>query len=280
VRADIRAKRDVFFAAIGKTPLTMGILNLTPDSFSDGGLYYSTDGAFARARRLVDDGCAILDIGAESTRPSATPVSGDEEINRLSPAFERIVEGVAAPVSIDTSKATVAAAACRLGAAVVNDVWGLQKDPAIADVAAEAEAGVVITHNRATKDPAVDIVSDIRSFFDRSLTIAERAGIPKTRIILDPGLGFAKTSEQNLRAFREVAKLRDYGLPLLIGASRKKFLGSLTGNGVEGSLAGSITINLLAAAAGATIFRVHDVAENLAALSLFAQLRPSIDKIS
>jgi dihydropteroate synthase len=280
MKADIRGKRDVFFAAIGKTPLTMGILNLTPDSFSDGGLYSSPDAALARARQLVDDGCAIVDIGAESTRPDATPIRAEDEINRLSAAFERIVEGVAAPVSIDTSKTSVAAAACRLGAAVVNDVWGLQKDPAIADVAAEAEAGVVITHNRATKDGAVDIVGDIRSFFDRSLAIAERAGIPKARTILDPGLGFAKTSEQNLLAFRELAKLRDYGLPLLIGASRKKFLGSLTGNGVEGSLAGAITINLLAAVAGAAIFRVHDVAENLAALSLFARLSPSAVKVS
>jgi dihydropteroate synthase len=280
MRADIRAKRDVFFAAIGKTPLVMGVLNLTPDSFSDGGLYCSPDAAFARARQLADEGCAIVDVGAESTRPEAAQISDVEEARRLSPAFERIVEGVATPVSIDTSKATVAAMACRLGAAVINDVWGLQKDPAIADIAAEAEAGVVITHNRATKDRAADIVGDIRSFFDRSLDIAERAGIPATRIILDPGLGFAKTSRQNLLAFREIAKLADYRLPVLIGASRKRFLGSLTGNGVEGSLAGSITVNLLAAAAGAAIFRVHDVAENLAALSLFARLRQPAAKIS
>jgi dihydropteroate synthase len=275
MRADIRAKRDVFFDGIGKTPMTMGVLNLTPDSFSDGGLFSSADAAFARARQLVAEGCAIVDIGAESTRPGAAPVSVSEEADRLSPVLERIVEGVSTPVSIDTSKATVAAMACRLGAAIVNDVWGLQRDPAIADVAAEAEAGVVITHNRPTKDRAVDIVSEMRSFFDRSLAIAERAGIPLARVILDPGLGFAKTSRQNLLAFQEIAGLvADYRLPVLIGASRKRFLGSLTGNGVEGGLAGTIAVNLAAAAAGAALFRVHDVAENVAALSLFARLFP------
>jgi dihydropteroate synthase len=274
MRDEIRAKRDAFFAAIGNIPLVMGILNLTPDSFSDGGLHQSPGAAFARARQMVEEGCAIVDIGAESTRPGNTPVNEQDEIDRLLPVLERIIDGVDAPVSIDTTKAKVAMIACRLGVVLVNDVWGLQKDPAIADVAAEFEAGVVITHNREEKDPAADIISDMRVFFDRSLGIAERAGVPRARTILDPGIGFAKTAQQNLRAFGEVGKLAaDYGLPVLIGASRKRFLGSLTGDGSEGRLVGSIAVNLAAAAAGAAIFRVHDVAENVTALKLFAQLR-------
>ena len=191
----------------------------------------------------------------------------------LAPVLEHLINGVDIPVSIDTTKAIVAALACRLGAVLINDVWGLQKDPAMAEAAAEAEAGVVITHNRAEKDESVDIIADIRRFFDRSLEIAARAGVPPARIILDPGVGFAKTARQNLLAVAGVAKFRDYGLPVMIGASRKRFLGSLTGDGVEGSLIGSIAVNLAAAAAGAAIFRVHDVAENVAALNLYARLR-------
>jgi dihydropteroate synthase len=271
--AEARARRDAFFAAIGKTPLIMGILNLTPDSFSDGGRFQSPELALAHARRMVEDGCAIVDVGAESTRPEATPVTERQEIARLAPALERIINGLGVAVSIDTTKAIVAALACRLGAVIVNDVWGLQKDPAMADTAAEAEAGVVITHNRAEKDESVDIIADMRRFFDRSLEIAAKAGVPRTRVILDPGIGFAKTSRQNLQAVAGIAKFDDYGLPMLVGASRKRFLGSLTGNGVEGSLVGSIAVNLAAAAAGAAIFRVHDVAENAAALNLYARLR-------
>jgi dihydropteroate synthase len=271
--AEARARRDAFFAAIGKTPLIMGILNLTPDSFSDGGRFQSPDLALAHARRMVEDGCAIVDVGAESTRPEATPVTERQEVARLAPALERIIDGLGVAVSIDTTKAIVAALACRLGAVIVNDIWGLQRDPAMAETAAEAEAGVVITHNRAEKDESVDIIADMRRFFDRSLEIAAKAGVPLTRVILDPGIGFAKTARQNLQAVAGIAKFGDYGLPMLVGASRKRFLGSLTGNGVEGSLVGSIAVNLAAAAAGAAIFRVHDVAENAAALNLYARLR-------
>jgi dihydropteroate synthase len=255
----------------------MGILNLTPDSFSDGGRFQAPDAALAHARRMAQEGCAIIDIGAESTRPEATPVAAREELERLAPALEHIVAGVPIAVSIDTSKAVVAAAACRAGAVLINDVWGLQRDPEIADVAAEFAAGVVITHNRREKDPALDIIADIRRFFDHSLDIAARAGVPRARIILDPGVGFAKTAQQNLRAVAGLAKFADYGLPLLIGASRKRFLGSLTGDGVEGGLIGSVAVNLAAAAAGAKIFRVHDVAENVVALNLFARLRAAAE---
>ena len=273
MRAESRERRDAFFGAIGKDPIVMGILNLTPDSFSDGGRFQSPDLSLAHARQMARDGCAILDIGAESTRPGAAPVPEKEEIARLERTLEQISNGVDAPFSIDTTKANVAAFACRLGAIVVNDVWGLQKDPGMASAVADTEAGVVITHNRAEKDADIDIIADMRRFFDRSLEMAARAGIPQDRIILDPGIGFAKTARQNLLAITGIAKLADYHLPVLIGASRKRFLGSLTGDGVEGSLVGSIAVNLAAAAAGASIFRVHDVAENVAALKLFAKLR-------
>jgi dihydropteroate synthase len=275
MRDEIRAKRDAFFAAIGNIPLVMGILNLTPDSFSDGGLHQSPGAAFARARQMVEEGCAIVDIGAESTRPGNTPVNEQDEIDRLLPVLERIIDGVDAPVSIDTTKAKVAMIACRLGVVLVNDVWGLQKDPAIADVAAEFEAGVVITHNREEKDPAADIISDMRVFFDRSLGIAERAGVPRGRVILDPGIGFAKSSRQNRDCITRLGELKDYGLPVLIGSSRKQFLGSLTGDGSEGTLVGTVTVSLAAIAAGASIIRVHDVAEHAAALKVFQALTSS-----
>jgi len=271
--AEAHARRDAFFGAIGKTPLVMGILNLTPDSFSDGGLYLAPEMALAQARRMVAQGCAIVDIGAESTRPDATPVGEQEELARLEPVLGDIIASVGVACSIDTTKARVAALACRLGAVVVNDVWGLQKDPAMADVVAEAEAGLVIMHNRAQKDDAIAMGADLRRFFDRSLAIADKAGIPRQRILLDPGIGFAKTAQQNLDAFARIADLAGYGLPVLVGASRKRFLGSITGDGVEASPLGSITVNLAAAAAGAAVFRVHDVAEHVAALRLFATLR-------
>ncbi len=197
MRTEARARRDAFFGAIGKAPLVMGILNLTPDLFSDGGRFQLPDRALAHARRMVEEGCAIIDVGAESTRPEATPVTQEQEIAQLAPVLEHLINGVDIPVSIDTTKAIVAALACRLGAVLINDVWGLQKDPAMAEAAAEAEAGVVITHNRAEKDESVDIIADIRRFFDRSLEIAARAGVPPARIILDPGVGFAKTARQN-----------------------------------------------------------------------------------
>ncbi|MGA8396264.1 MAG: dihydropteroate synthase [Pseudolabrys sp.] len=182
---------------------------------------------------MVVDGCDIVDIGAESTRPEAEAIDEAEELARL----DRVIAEFAAldvPVSIDTTKSAVAARALSRGAVLVNDVWGLQKDPRMADTVAEAEAAVVIMHNRAEKDKNLDIIADIRRFFERSLSIAARAGIPKQRTILDVGIGFAKTSRQNRDAIVRLSELNDYGLPIMVGASRKRFLGSLTGDGVEG----------------------------------------------
>jgi len=271
--AVVRAKRDAFLQKIGTRPLVMGILNLTPDSFSDGGRFQAPGAAIARAEKLVADGCDIVDVGGESTRPGAAPVSAEEELERVTPVVAALAPRLEAPLSIDTYKAAVAARAIELGAILVNDVWGLQKDPAMAETVAAGQAALVIMHNRAEKDDGLDIVADIRQFFDHSLALAARADIPGDRIILDPGIGFGKTSRQNRDVIARLARLTDYRLPILIGTSRKAFLGSLTQDGAEASPSGTIAANLAAAAAGAAIFRVHDVAENVAALRVFHILR-------
>src|SRR5262249_12409702 len=242
----------------------MGIVNVTPDSFFDGGRLQNVDAAVAHARKLVAEGAAIVDVGGESARPGAVPITAADELARIEPVLARLADSIDAPFSIDTSKAEVAARALELGAIAVNDVWGLQKDAAMADVVAAAEAIVVVMHNRADKDETIDIVADIRRFFDASLRVAAKAGIPKDRVILDPGIGFAKTSRQNRDAIARLGELTDYGLPILVGASRKAFLGSLMEDRAEASLSGTIAANLAAAAAGATIFRVHEVAEHVA----------------
>ena len=263
MQKDLRAKRDAFLAKIGSRAIIMGILNLTPDSFSDGGRFQNLDTALAQAKKMVAEGCDIVDVGGESTRPGATPVLEAEELARV----------LDAPLSIDTYKAPVARRAADLGAILINDVWGLQHDAGMADAVAETETAVVIMHNRPQRDAAIDILSDIRRFFDRSLTLAEAAGIPRGRIILDPGVGFGKTSRQNVEAVARIGELRDYGLPVLIGVSRKSFLGSLIEVGVEGRLIATVAANLAAAASGAAIFRVHDVAEHVAALKVFDTIR-------
>jgi dihydropteroate synthase len=262
-------KRDAFLAAVERRPVIMGIVNVTPDSFSDGGKFNTYDGALAQARKLVAEGADIIDIGAESTRPGHVPVGEDEELARLRPVLADFVQAIDKAVSIDTYKAAVARYAIDVGAAVVNDVWGLQKDPAMADTVAEGGAAIVIMHNRTEIDPQIDILADLRRFFDQSLARAERAGIPRRHIILDPGIGFGKTKEQNLAALRDLGTLRDYGLPLLVGVSRKSIFGLLLGAEVESRLIGTIAANLIAATHGASIFRVHDAAEHAAAFKVF-----------
>lgn len=272
MQADARAKRDAFLNRIGTKPLIMGILNVTPDSFFDGGRFQDRRGALSHARQMMTAGADIIDVGAESTRPDATPVTEVEELARLDPLLPDLAK-LDIPLSIDTTKSRVAARALSLGAVMVNDVSGLQKDDRMADTIADAEAAVVVMPNRREKDESLDIIADIRRSFDRSLAIAERAGIPKQRIILDVGIGFGKTSLQNRDAIVRLSELKDYGLPLMIGASRKRFLGKLTGDGSEGTLAGTVAVSLAAIAAGADIVRVHDVAEHAAALRVFRELR-------
>ena len=273
MRADLRAKLDAFLHKIKSRPAVMGVLNVTPDSFSDGGRFQAFDAAVARAQAMVGEGCDIVDVGAESTRPAAAPVPEAEELARLEPLLTELARVLDAPLSVDTYKAAVAARAAEIGAVVINDVWGLQRDVKMADVVAQAQAAVVITHNRAERDATVDIVADIRRFFDRSLALAARAGIRNEAIILDPGIGFGKTARQNVEALASIPNFKDYGFPILVGASRKAFLGSLTGDGIEATLAGTMAVSLVAAAAGASIFRVHDVAEHVAALRVFDVIR-------
>jgi dihydropteroate synthase len=278
MRAEVRAKRDAFLHKLKSRPAVMGILNVTPDSFSDGGRFQAFDAAIAHAKSMVVAGCDIVDIGGESTRPSATPVSEAEELARVGEVLRALADLLDVPLSIDTSKAAVAARAIATGAAVINDVWGLQKDRDMAAVVAETDAALIIMHNREEKDERVDILADIRRFFDRSLALAAKAGIPEEVIILDPGIGFGKTSRQNVEAVARIPDLKEYGLPILVGASRKAFLGSLTGDGIEATLIGTVAANLVAAAAGASIFRVHDVAEHVAALRIFHSMHGNVTR--
>jgi dihydropteroate synthase len=255
-------------------PLVMGVLNVTPDSFSDGGRFLEPAAAVAQARRLADEGADIIDVGAESTRPygGAVPVSLDEERDRLAAVLPAIV-GLGVPVSIDTMKAPLAAWALGAGAAIVNDVWGLQGDPDMARVIADHGAPVIIMHNRDKADPAIDIVDAVTEFFSRSLDIAWQAGIARERIVLDPGIGFGKTPEQSLACIARLDAWRGFNLPLLVGASRKRFISAIAPAEPNERLGGSLAAHLMAAENGAAIIRVHDVAPTVQALAVAAAIR-------
>jgi dihydropteroate synthase len=266
-RLAMSERRDRFLALLGTRSVIMGILNITPDSFSDGGKFLHLDAAMDQAKKLAAEGADIIDVGAESTRPGHTPVESEEELARLEPILGTLTSSIDTPFSIDTSKAKVARRATEIGASVVNDVWGLQRDPAMADTVAETGAAAVLMHNRDGVDPGLDIVADMRRFFDRSLRLARDAGIPRARLILDPGIGFGKSRAQNFTALANLATLKDYGLPILVGVSRKSLLAGLSP--VETSLVRTLAANLAAAANGASIFRVHDAAEHVAAFKVF-----------
>lgn len=268
MRAAQRAKRDAFLDKIRTRPVVMGVLNVTPDSFSDGGRFIAADAAVSHATQMWEEGADIVDIGGESTRPGALPVTEAEEFARIQFILAELGNREI-PISIDTYKANIAVRALDLGAVVVNDVWGLQKDPAMADAVAAAGAAVVIMHNRAEKDSTIDIIADIRRFFTHSLTLADKAGIPRTRIVLDPGIAFGKTARQNVEVIVRLRELMDFDCPILIGVSRKAFLGSLVEGAIESTPIGTIAASLAACAAGASLFRVHDVAEHVAALKVF-----------
>ena len=257
-----------------KRPLVMGVLNVTPDSFSDGGRFLDPAAAIAQAQRLAAEGADILDVGAESSRPygNAVAVPLDEERARLAPILPAVV-ALGIPVSIDTMKAAVAAWALETGATIVNDVWGLQRDPDMAHVVAAHDAPVIVMHNRDAADPRIDIVADVTAFFERSLAIAARAGIARERIVLDPGIGFGKTPEQSLTCIARLDAWRGFGLPLLVGASRKRFIHSIVPSEPAERLGGSLAAHLLAVENGAAIIRVHDVAPTVQALAVAAAIR-------
>ncbi len=268
----IAAGRDRFLSLIGTRPVIMGIVNVTPDSFSDGGLFATREAALAQAKKLVADGADIVDVGAELTRPGHTALSADEEWARLKPLLAALVAEAGVPVSIDTYKAETARRALGQGVCVVNDVWGLRRDPDMASVIAQSGAAVVVMHNREAVDSGIDIVDDMKRFFEHSLDIARRAGVPERHILLDPGIGFGKSREQNYQALRAVPQLLALGFPLLIGVSRKSLFKGLGDGLLEGRLVGTLAANLLAARDGAQVFRVHDAAEHRAAFEVLQAL--------
>ena len=245
----------------------MGVVNVTPDSFSDGGLFLDPDAAVRHGLELDAEGAAILDIGGESTRPRAAPVSAEEELRRVLPVTTGLVSaGVGAHISIDTSKAIVAAEALRAGATIVNDVTALRGDPEMGSVVASTGAALCLMHmlgdpRTMQEDPRYeDVVGEVKAFLEERMDVAIAAGVPEERIILDPGIGFGKTVAHNLELLRRLDELVAIGRPVLIGTSRKSFLGRITGRDVDHRLAGTIATNVLAYTRGAQIFRVHEVA--------------------
>jgi dihydropteroate synthase len=255
-------------------PLVMGVLNLTPDSFSDGGKFIDPERAIAHARAMIAEGADIIDIGAESTRPygGAVQVDAAEERRRLEPVLATAC-ALGTPVSIDTMKAEVARWALAQGAAMVNDVWGLQRDPDMAAVVAEHRIPLVIMHNRDAADASLDIMADIEAFFARSLAVAAQAGIATERIVLDPGIGFGKTPGQSIEAIARLRRLERFGRPLLVGASRKRFIDTISPAPPDRRLGGSVAAHVLAVLDGAAIIRAHDVAETVQALKVVAAIR-------
>jgi dihydropteroate synthase len=255
-------------------PAVMGVLNVTPDSFSDGGQFAAPDLALAQARKLIAEGADIIDIGAESTRPygGSQPVSVEEELRRLQPVLADVV-ALGVPVSIDSMKSEVVAWALDTGAAIANDVWGLQRDGGMAALVASRHSPVIIMHNRDRADPAIDIMKDISAFFTRSLDIAGKAGVSPEQIVLDPGIGFGKTPAQSMTALARLNELRVFGLPLLVGASRKRFISTVSPSEPHQRLGGSIAAHLIAAQGGAAIIRTHDVAETVQALRVATAIR-------
>jgi dihydropteroate synthase len=254
-------------------PAVMGVLNVTPDSFSDGGQFATPERALAQARRMIDEGADIIDIGAESTRPyGSEPISADEELQRLKPVLSEVV-ALGVPVSIDSMKSAVVAWALDQGAVIANDVWGLQRDPAMAGLVAAREVPVIIMHNRDSADPAIDIMKDIAAFFARSLDIAAKGGVSPGKIVLDPGIGFGKTAEQSMIALARLSELQSFGLPLLVGASRKRFISTVAPSEPQERLGGSIAAHLIAAQAGARIIRTHDVSETVQSLQVAAAIK-------
>jgi dihydropteroate synthase len=254
-------------------PVVMGIVNVTPDSFSDGGLWLDPEKAIAHARAIADAGAGILDIGGESTRPGSLPVAADEQLRRVVPVLEGL-RGIGARLSIDTTKAAVAQAALDRGADIVNDVTALRDDPDLAGVVADRGCTVCLMHmlgepRTMQEDPQYDdVVDDVRAFLEERLRSAVDAGIAEDKVWLDPGIGFGKTVDHNLQLLQRLHELTTLGRPIVVGTSRKGFIGTITGQEVEGRVPGTIATNVIALANGAEVFRVHDVAAVAQALAV------------
>ncbi|MBC2886668.1 dihydropteroate synthase [Ochrobactrum sp. CM-21-5] len=254
---------------LGAASVIMGILNVTPDSFSDGGRHNDFDRALAAADKMLQDGAAIIDVGGESTRPGGAAVDAETEAMRVIPVVEALAKRGDCLISIDTYRASTARRAVEAGAHIVNDVWGLQREPEIAEVAKATEAGLVIMHTSRDRATDTDVIADQFAFLDASLKIADKAGIDRSRIMLDPGFGFGKSQDEDLRLMARASELQRFGYPLLVGTSRKRFIGTITGEADPslrdvGTAATSVALRL----AGADIFRVHNVAFNRDALAV------------
>ncbi len=273
----IFAAHDGRLTGYGRS-LVMGIVNVTPDSFSDGGAFYDSQSAISHARRLAEEGADILDIGGESTRPQAHPISAEEEWARVGPILKQLSPLVSCPISIDTYKAQTANHALALGASIVNDVWGLQHDPDMAAVIADHGASVILMHNQRHIDPHLDIIATVLRFLDHSLTLANKAGIPMHRIAVDPGIGFGKTLEQNLDLIVGLDQLKSLGLPVLLGASRKSMIDKIVPNPPHRRLPGTLAVHSVGILRGADIIRTHDVAEAVQAARITDRLRERLKR--
>lgn len=259
---------------IGGDPVMVGILNLTPDSFHDGGKFIAPEAALAHAGRLAAEGAAVIDVGGQSTRPGHREITAEEEIARVAPVIARLAAQERVPISVDTYKPAVARAALDAGAHLLNDVYGLQRDPELARVAAEFGCPVIVMHHDAAfRETAGATIERIGAFFQRSLTIAARAGIAPERVILDPGIGFAKTDAQNLEILGRLSELKTLGCPLLLGASRKSVIGHLLALPSEERLEGTLAVTALAVWQGVEFIRVHDVRANLRAAKTARAIR-------
>ena len=243
----------------GQRTYIMGIINMSPDSFSGDGLGSDIEVAKAQARRFIAEGADIIDIGGESTRPGSEPISLDEELKRVIPAIERLAGDLAVPISIDTSKSAVASRALDAGARMINDVWGLKQDPRLAQVAAEAGVPIVLTSNQRHEPCQYDIMAEVISSLERSIALAKAAGVAEQDIIIDPGIGFGKSLEQNLEIIRRLAELKILGKPILLGTSRKSMIGLVLDLPPDQRLEGTAATVAIGIANGADIIRVHDV---------------------
>jgi dihydropteroate synthase len=254
---------------LGGKAVVVGILNVTPDSFSDGGLFVGPEQAMGQARRMVEEGASVIDVGGESTRPGASPVTAREEQVRILPVIEALARSGEVLISVDTYREDTARLAVAAGAHIVNDVWGLQREPGVARVAAETGAGLVVMHTGRDRQKLPDVIADQFLFLGKSLEIARANGVADDQIVLDPGFGFAKeTAEENLDLMARFSELNALGFPLMAGTSRKRFIGAVTGRGAAARGAGTAATSVILRLKGAHLFRVHDVAINVDALTL------------
>ncbi|KAA3450023.1 dihydropteroate synthase [Mesorhizobium sp. SARCC-RB16n] len=254
---------------LGGKAVVVGILNVTPDSFSDGGLFDAPETALVQARRMIGEGAAIIDVGGESTRPGAAATSASEEQARILPVIQALARAGDVLISVDTYRAETARLAVAAGAHIVNDVWGLQREPGIARVAAETGAGLVIMHTGRDREKLPDVIADQLAFLGKSLEIARGQGVADDHIVLDPGFGFAKeTAEENLDLMARFSELGALGFPLMAGTSRKRFIGTVTGRDAADRAAGTAATSVILRLKGAHLFRVHDVAINVDALAV------------